>query len=433
MPSRPHVVIVGGGFGGLYAAKGLLRAPVDITLVDRENHHLFQPLLYEVATAALSPADIAAPIRSIFAGKRQVEVLLGEAVGVDLDERRLRLSDGAVPYDSLIVATGVTHSYFGHDAWAVHAPGLKRIDDAIEIRRRFLLAFEAAERERDAEARRARLTFVVVGAGPTGVEIAGTMSELARRGLPRDFRVIDTSTARVILVEGCDRVLPTFDRGLSERARRDLEKVGVEVRLDAMVTDIDADGVSIGDERVPAANVIWAAGVRASPLGRALGVPLDDAGRVRVEPSLSLPGRPEVFVIGDLATVHDPELNAPVPGVAPAAMQMGRHVASIIRAEARAAAAGKPAPSRAPYRYRDKGMLATIGRARAVGSLGRLKVAGLPAWLLWALVHITYLAGFGNRAIVLLRWAWAYFLFRRGARLITGDTDLELTGTDDDA
>lgn len=424
--SAPHVVIVGGGFGGLYAAKGLRRANVRVTLVDRENHHLFQPLLYEVATAALSPADIAEPIRRIFSRSPHVRVLLGDVVDVDVETGVVRLAHGEIRYDYLVLATGVTHSYFGHDDWARYAPGLKTASDALEIRRRFLLAFEAAEQEADPEARRAKLTLVVVGAGPTGVEIAGTFCEIARRALPRDFRAIDTTTARVVLVEGADRVLPGFDRSLSEKARRDLEALGVEVRLNATVRHIDQHGVMIGDERIVTDNCVWAAGVQASPIGRCLGAEIDDRGRVLVEPDLSLPGHREVFVIGDLAAVDDAATGERVPGVAPAAMQMGRHVARLIVRETAGGATGRSAAARPAFRYADRGMLATIGRARAVGRIFGRNVSGVIAWLLWALVHIVYLAGFRNRAIVMLRWMWAYVVFERGARLITGDTSIDL-------
>jgi NADH dehydrogenase len=412
-------VIVGAGFGGLYAARALRRAPVRITLIDRRNHHVFQPLLYEVATAALSAADIAEPIRRIFSRQPNVEVLMGDVEAIDTARRRVDLPGVSVAYDHLIVAAGVTHSYFGHDEWVEFAPGLKTIDDALEIRRRFLLAFEAAEREDDPGARRSKLTFVIVGAGPTGVELAGTMSELARRAIPRDFRSIDTTTARVILVEGQDRVLPGFEADLSDRARRDLEALGVEVRLSSLVTDVDEHGVLVGEARIDAANVFWAAGVRASPLGATLGAPLDGQGRVLVEPDLSLPGHPEVLVIGDLAHLVDGGGRL-VPGVAPAAIQMARHAAGVIASTVR----GRP--RRPAFVYRDKGMLATIGRARAVGRVGRLKLAGLVAWLAWALVHVLFLIGFRNRLVVLLRWAWAYLVFARGARLVTGPDDLAL-------
>ncbi len=422
----PHVVIIGAGFAGLYAAKALAGAPVRLTVLDRRNHHLFQPLLYQVATAMLSPANIAEPIRRVLRHQRNASVLLGEARAIEVDARRVVLADGEVGYDTLILATGATHSYFGHDEWARFAPGLKTVEDAVEIRRRFLLAFEAAERESDAAARRAELTFVVVGAGPTGVELAGSMTEIARRAIPRDFRAVDTATARVILVEAGDRVLSAFSPDLSERARRDLEKLGVEVRLNTKVTDIDASGAKVGDQRIPARNVIWAAGVRASELGASLGAPLDHAGRVNVGPDLTIPGHPEVFVLGDLANITDERTGKAVPGISPAAIQMGRYAGRIVAREAEAARRGKAAPPRPPFSYRDKGILATIGRNKAVAMLPRAEFGGYFAWALWALVHVFFLIGFRNRLLVMLEWAWAYLVFDRGARLITGDSRVRL-------
>ncbi|HVZ93913.1 MAG TPA: NAD(P)/FAD-dependent oxidoreductase [Phycisphaerales bacterium] len=447
----PHVVILGGGFAGLYAARTLRRAPVQISLIDRSNHHVFQPLLYQVATASLSPADIAAPIRHVLAGQKNIEVLLAEATAIDVNAKKITLADGEITYDYLILATGATHSYFGHDDWAPFAPGLKTIDDALEIRRRFLLAFERAERETDPVKRRAALTFVVVGGGPTGVELAGAMAEIARRAIPRDFRRIDTTTARVILVEGEDRVLPPYPTELSRRAKDDLEKLGVEVWLHMRVTGIRDGLVEIGNDRIAAGNVIWAAGVHASPLAASLGAPMDRAGRVLVQPDLSIEGHPEVFVVGDLAAVKDKHSNDFVPGIAPAAMQMGRHAARIIAHEARSYAStprattgGRSGPTvvpttaalqssakapmpavarqslRPPFRYNDKGMLATIGRAKAVGLVKGVKIAGWFAWLSWLFIHILYLIGFRNRILVLIQWAWAYITFDRGARLITG-------------
>ncbi len=419
-----RVVIVGGGFGGLTAARALARAPVSITLIDRRNHHLFQPLLYQVATAGLSPAQIAAPIRRVLKSQRNIEVLLGEVIDVSCDTREVVLEDARIPYDWLIVATGATHSYFGHEAWSAWAPGLKTVEDALEIRGRFLMAFERAERADREDERRAELTFVVVGAGPTGVETAGAMIEMARRSIPRDFRRIDTASARVVLIEAKDRVLPGgFPEELSGRARRDLEELGVEVRLGSRVTAIDPEGVTVesasGVDRIPARNVIWAAGVRASTLGAAIArssdAPLDASGRVKVAPDLSVPGRPEVFVIGDLACVADATYGT-VPGMAPGAMQMGRHVARIIREACRGGTPARPA-----FEYQDKGLLATIGRARAVAALGKLRFAGFPAWALWAGLHIVYLIGFRSKLLVMIEWAWAYLVFERGARLITGD------------
>jgi NADH:ubiquinone reductase (H+-translocating) len=406
----PHVVILGAGFGGLAAARGLRRAPVRITIIDRSNHHLFQPLLYQVATAALSPADIAAPIRRIFRHQSNVSVMLAEATAVNVDEKRVVLADAAVDFDILIVATGATHAYFGHDDWGEHAPGLKSLHDALRIRRRVLLAFEIAEREPDESRRRAWMTFVIVGAGPTGVELAGTLAEVSRQTLARDFRHINTASARVILIEATPRVLGAYTADLSERARQQLEKLGVTVWTGVQVTGIDSEGVWIGRERIHAHSVIWAAGVAASPLGAALGAPLDRAGRVLVEPELSIPGRDDIYVIGDLA--HFEKDGALVPGVAPAAMQEGLHAAGNIIRTLR----GQP---RLPFHYVDKGMLATIGRGAAVAKIGPIKASGLIAWLLWLFVHILFLIGFRNRLLVMIQWAWSYVTFDRGARLIT--------------
>lgn len=407
-----RVVIVGGGFAGLAAARGLRQADVAIKLVDRRNHHLFQPLLYQVATAALNPSDISAPIRSVLRKQENVEVGLGEVERVDLAAREVRLVDGDVlPYDFLVLATGATHSYFGHDEWAPLAPGLKTVEDALEIRRRILVAFERAERERDAEKRRALLTFVVVGGGPTGVELAGAITEIARGTLASDFRRIHPESARVVLVEAAPRVLPPYPESLSAAARRQLEKLGVEVRTGAPVTAIDEAGVTVGGERIPARTVLWGAGVSASPLARTLGVPLDRAGRVKVEADLSVAGHPEVFVVGDLAAVVQPDGRS-VPGVAPAAMQQGRHAARNVRR----ALAGKPS---LPFRYLDKGSLATIGRAAAVADVRGFRFSGLLAWLTWLFVHVFFLIGFRNRVAVILQWAWSYLTFTRGARLIT--------------
>ncbi len=413
----PRVVILGGGFGGLYAARALKRAPVQVTLVDRRNFHLFQPLLYQVATAALSPGDIAGAIRAIVHGQKNLRVWMGEVVRVDVGERCVHLAETTLPYDYLIVATGATHAYFGHPEWEAEAPGLKTVDDATEIRRRFLLAFEAAERESDADARRRLLTFVIVGAGPTGVELAGAMAEIARKAMRREFEAIDTASARVILLEGGARILPAYPPELSARAERQLEKLGVEVRTSALVTDIKDGRVRVADELIEAGNVFWAAGVAASPVGKTLGVPLDRAGRVLVAPDCTIPAHPEVFVIGDLA--HLEQDGKPVPGVAPAAMQMGRYAAKQIRREL----AGKP---RRPFRYVDKGSLAVIGRAAAVAYIAGLKLSGFVAWLVWLFVHIMYLIGFRNRMVVLVDWAWAYLSWQRGVRLITGEPRLEL-------
>jgi NADH dehydrogenase len=411
MEGRPRVVIVGGGFAGLAAARGLARAPVEVTLVDRTNYHLFQPLLYQVATAGLSPAEIAYPIRRILRRQGNARVLLGEAVAIDPAAKRVRLADGELPYDALVLAAGAGHSYFGKDEWEAHAPGLKTLEDALEIRRRALVAFEAAEREESAEARRQWLTFVVVGGGPTGVEMAGTFAEIARHTLVRDFRRIDPSTARVILVEGGARVLPTYPAELSEKAKLQLEALGVQVWTGALVTAVDAGGIGIGDERVAARTVVWAAGVQASPLTRSLGAPLDRVGRVRVEPGLTVPGQPDVFVIGDLASLEQD--GRPIPGVAPAAIQMGAHAAANLMRALR----GKPP---VPFRYRDKGSLATIGRRSAVAVIGRLRLSGPLAWLAWLCIHIFFLIGFRNRFVVLFTWAWAYLTYDRSARLIVG-------------
>jgi len=414
------VVIVGGGFAGLSAARGLADAPVRITLIDRCNHHVFQPLLYQVATAALSPAQIAAPIRRILRNQKNVEVLLSSVTGVDLTRRTLTLDSPAgeiVEYDHLVLATGVTHSYFGHEAWSTDAPGLKTIDDALEIRRRFLLAFEAAEREPDAQKRRAMLTFVIVGAGPTGVELAGAIVEIARTVIPGDFRRIDTGAARVVLVEAMGRVLSGgFPDALSARALHDLQELGVEVRLNARVTEIDPAGVQVGPERIDSTNVIWAAGVKASPLGRTLGVPVDGSGRIVVRPDLTVPGHPEVIIAGDLAYVIDAKTGKQVPGMAPGAMQMGRYAARRIRA----LATGHPVPP--PFQFIDKGTLATIGRARAVALVKGFAFGGWFAWVFWALLHVVYLIGFRNRVAVMFDWVWNYMFFDRGARLITGGT-----------
>jgi NADH:quinone reductase (non-electrogenic) len=413
--AMPHVVIVGGGFGGLSAGVALGRARVRITLVDRTNHHLFQPLLYQVATAGLSPAEIAAPIRSIFRRQKNARIVLGEVTGFDLSAREVFIGEEALTYDFLVVATGAETSYFGHDDWAKYAPGLKDVDDALEIRRRVLLAFESAERDGDPERRRQLMTFVVVGGGPTGVELAGALAELSRFVLARDFRSIRPDEARVILLEGGPRILAALPEDLSVRATRQLERLGVEVRLSKTVTAIGPDGVRLGDELIPSSTVLWAAGVRSTPLTRALGVPLDRGGRVLVEADLSVPAHPEAFVIGDAAAfTHQPDLDGKIlPGVSPVAMQEGRAVArSIVRTMAQ-----KP---REPFRYRDKGSLATIGRSAAVADFGGLHLSGFVAWLAWLLIHIFFLIGFRNRVVVLFEWMWSYFTYQRGARLITG-------------
>lgn len=411
MDTVPRVVILGGGFGGLAAAKALRNAEARVTLLDRRNHHLFQPLLYQVATAALNPSDIAVPIRSILRGQKNVTVLMGQAVSIDPIARKVLLSDGELPYDHLIVATGATHSYFGHDDWAPHAVGLKTIEDALEIRRRVLIAYERAEREPDPDRRRDWLTFVIVGGGPTGVELAGALAEISRHALASDFRTIDPSRARILLLEGGPRLLPPFPPELSEKAREHLTRLGVEVQTGGQVTAIDAGGVTAGTERIAARTVLWAAGVAASPLARSLGVPLDRFGRVQVSPDLSVPGHPEILVIGDIASVKQD--GTPVPGVAPAAMQEGRHAAENVRRRLR----GEPT---LPFRYEDKGALAVIGRGAGVAAFRNSRWSGAVAWWAWLLIHIFYLVGFRNRVLVLLQWAWAYLTWQRGARLITG-------------
>lgn len=407
----PHVVIVGGGFAGLSAARSLAKAPVRITLVDRRNHHLFQPLLYQVATAALNPADIAYPIRSVLRRQQNARTILADVTGIDLARRVVKLADGELAFDQLILAAGARHSYFGHDDWEAAAPGLKTIEDALEIRRRVLLAFEDAERRGDGAEHDSTLTFAIVGAGPTGIELAGALIEIGRHTVARDFRSFDPRRLRVVLIEGAPRVLPPYSERLSAAAQRQLETLGVEVRTGVQVTKIDASGVWIGEEHIPAHTVVWAAGVAASPLGAMLGVPVDRAGRVRVQPDLSLPGHPEVFVAGDLAQVEQD--GRPVPGIAPAAIQAGRAAGENVAA----LVAGRPTR---PFRYVDKGSLATIGRAAAVGTIGRFEVTGFLAWWIWWLIHIAYLIGFRNRLSVMIGWAWQYFAFARGARLITG-------------
>lgn len=415
-PNCPHVVIVGGGFGGLYAALALDRQPVRVTLVDRRNYHLFQPLLYQVATAGLSPGDITQPIRHILRRSPNIAVLLAEVTRVDPERRRVVLADGELSYDFLVVAAGVGHAYFGHEEWRPYAPGLKGIEDALEIRRRILLAFEAAEREPDPDRRRALLTFVVVGGGPTGVELAGAIAEVARHALARDFRAIDPTQARILLLEAGPRILAPFAEPLGEAARRHLTALGVEVRTGTPVTRIGPGVVEAGPTRIPAETVLWAAGVEASPLARSLGAPLDKAGRVLVEPDLSIPGYPETFVIGDLAAfLH--QGGRPLPGMAPVAMQMGRHAARNILRLGRGEAP-------LPFRYRDRGMMATVGRHAAVAQLGPLRLTGFLAWVVWVVVHIFFLIGFRNRLLVMVEWAWMYFTYNRGVRLITGDSAL---------
>ena len=415
-PPLPHVVILGAGFGGLQAARGLRDAPVRVTVVDRRNHHLFQPLLYQVATAALSPADIAYPIRSILRHQQNADVLLAEVLSIDPAAREVVLPDARLPYDYLIVALGARHAYFGHEEWESNAPGLKSLEDALDIRRRILLAFELADRERDPERRRALLTFVIVGGGPTGVELSGAIAEISRHVIVDDFRHIDPREARIVLVEAGPRLLPSYAEESSRRAEAALRARGVEVRTGATVTRVDPEGVFLGEtERLAAKTVIWAAGVAASPFANRLGVPLDKSGRVIVEPDLSIPGHPEIFVIGDLALFLHQGGRA-LPGLSPVAMQQGRYVAGVVGARIQ----GAPVP---PFHYRDKGTMAVIGRSDAIAEIAGLRLWGFPAWLAWCFVHIFYLIGFRNRFIVMFEWAWAYTSYQRGARLITGDID----------
>jgi NADH dehydrogenase len=410
----PHVIVVGGGFGGLEVARGLRKAPVRITLIDRSNHHLFQPLLYQVATAALAPSDIAEPIRSILRRQDNVAVRLAEVRQVDLAGKRVHIAedDGDeewVSWDKLAIAAGVSHSYFGHDEWAPYAPGLKTLGDAFEMRKRILQAFERAEWTADLEERKRLTTLVVIGGGPTGVELAGALAEIAFRTLKRDFRNFETTRARVVLVEAAPTLLGAYPEDLRQRAREQLEQLGVEVRLGAMVTKVDEMGVMLGEERLPSATVLWAAGVRGEPLAKTLGVELDRAGRVKVNPDLSVPGHPDCFVVGDLAFLAID--GKPVPGVAQGAMQMGAHAAKVIAADL----AREP---REPFRYKDKGSLATIGRSKAIADLGWWKTSGFVAWLLWAFVHVLFLVTFRNKIVVMTKWAAAWFTYERAARLI---------------
>lgn len=409
--ARPRVVVVGAGFGGLAAARALRGADAQVVVVDRQNHHLFQPLLYQVATAALAAPDIASPIRSILRRQANAIVLLAEVRSVDPHRRVLELDEGGIAYDHLVIAAGARHSYFGHDAWEARAPGLKTLEDALEIRSRVLLAFEEAERSPHPAARAALLTFVVVGGGPTGVELAGALAEISRYTLARDFRFIDPAESRVHLVEAGPRILSSFDEDLSARSVAYLQELGVTVHTGTAVTGVDAGGVDLGERRIEARTVLWAAGVVASPLGRSLGVPLDRVGRVIVRPDLTVPGHPEVSVVGDLAHFAGAD-GRPLPGVAPVATQQGRHAARNVRL----ALAGRP---REAFRYVDRGSMATVGRARAVAEIGGLRLAGYVAWLAWALLHIALLAGFRNRVLVMIEWIWAYVTFQRGARLIT--------------
>jgi NADH dehydrogenase len=425
---RPKVVIVGAGFGGLTAARRIARLPVQVTVIDRKNHHTFQPLLYQVATAGLSPGEIAAPIRWILRGHRNVEVLLEEVVDFKLEQKKLIAKEQVLDYDFLVIASGATHAYFGHPEWELLAPGLKTIEDALEIRRRVLLAFELAERQNDYQndyqnktakndaQSESSLQFVVVGGGPTGVELAGTLAEIARHALNHEFRKIDPKQTRILLLEGGPRVLAPYSEELSRKAEDQLRRLGVEVRTSSIVTRIEPGAVWVGDEKIPAPVVLWAAGVAASPLGRKLGVPVDGAGRVLVEPDLSIPGHREVFVIGDLASLSD-ENGKTLPGVAPVAIQQGDWVAETI-------ARDLERQPRRNFTYHDKGSLATIGRAAAVAQFGKFELSGYFAWLAWLFVHIFFLIGFRNRLLVMIQWAWSYLTYERGARLITGSDEL---------
>lgn len=427
----PHqVVIVGGGFGGLYAAKALGKLPVDVTLVDKRNFHLFQPLLYQVATGTLSPADISSPLRSVLNRHKNIKVLLGEVTDIDPEQRRVKLSNQELNYDSLIIATGVSHHYFGNDDWEQVAPGLKTVENALEMRRRIFVAFEAAEKETDPEKRRAWLTFVVVGGGPTGVELAGAIAELAYSTLKKDFRNIDTSETQILLLEGMDRILPPYAPELSAQAAASLAQLGVTIQTKTMVTNIADTIVTMrqGDDtkQIAARTILWAAGVKASPVGSVLanrtGVQLDRSGRVMVEPDLSIPGHPDIFVIGDLASFTH-QTGKPLPGVAPVAMQEGQYVATLIKQRLQG-------QSVAPFRYVDRGSLAVIGRNAAVVDLGFIKFSGFLAWLTWLFVHIFYLIEFDNKLVVLTQWGWNYFTRNRGARLITGEETLSNVGVD---
>jgi len=419
---RPRVVIIGAGFGGLSAAKALRHAPFEVILIDQHNYHLFQPLLYQVATAALSPADIASPTRSILRDQKNATVVLGQVSDIDLEQKQIVAGETRIEFDHLIIATGAQQSYFGHDQWAASAPGLKSIDDATYLRARILLAFEKAETEFSAIEQRRLLNFVVVGGGPTGVELAGAVAELAKRALARDFRTIDPRSTRVILVEAGSRLLPALDRSLSEAAKHSLEKLGVEVRVGATVTNCDFEGVSLGNERIEARTVMWAAGVEASPAGDWLGAQTDHAGRVKVADDLSMQGQPDIFVIGDTALAFDENGNR-LPGVAPVAKQQGKYVADLLVARAR----GNSVPR---FHYRDYGALATIGRNRAVAQIGPVKLSGFPAWMLWSSVHIYFLIGFRNRLLVAASWLWSYLTFQRGARLITGISESRIETMD---
>jgi NADH:ubiquinone reductase (H+-translocating) len=428
--TRPRVIIVGGGFAGLEAARALAKSDAEVWMVDRRNHHVFQPLLYQVATAAISPADIAAPIRQVLRKQRNCHVVLATVTGVDLGARRVRFDAGpsrgeaSVEYDYLVLAAGATHSYFAHPEWEPLAPGLKTLEDATEIRRRILLAFESAEYEGNQERRRAALTFVIVGGGPTGVELAGAIKEIAAATIPADFRNIDTTSTRVVLIEAGPRLLAAMPEALGARAAADLGAMGVEVRTGAAVTNITSDGVWLGPEFVPARTVLWAAGVKGNPISASLGVPLDRAGRVMVEPDLSVPGHRDAFVVGDMAHALSSDTKQQVPGVAQGGLQMGRFVGRVIANEINSR--GSVAPARGGFRYRDLGSMATIGRARAVAAIGPWRITGFPAWLLWGALHIMFIVNYRSRIRVAMQWLWSWFLFSRDARLITGPADLAI-------
>ncbi len=420
--TRPRIVIVGGGFAGLNVAKSLRNAPVSIVLIDRRNYHLFQPLLYQVATSELSPANIAAPIRKILRNQENAEVLLDEVTGIDFDQKQVKIEGGELAYDYLVVATGVRQSYFGHDEFQPYAPGLKSIDDALEIRRRLLLAFEEAEWEADEEARRAKLTFIIVGGGPTGVELAGAIMDLASNTLPKEFRNIDTKTARVILIEGSPQLVAAMPEDLRSSAQKVLESMGVEIRLQTRVTEVNDSGVIIGEEHLAAENVFWAAGVQGQAFAKTLGVETDRGGRIVVGPDMSIPDHPEVFVVGDAAHATDAATGNPVPGVAQGAIQTGRFVAEQIQRELK----GGDAKDRPAFRYHDKGSMAMIGRGNAVAAIGKRHFGGFLGWLTWSLVHVFFLVGFGNKLLVMFDWFWNYIRHTRQVRLITGDPEVHL-------
>ena len=413
----PRVVIVGAGFGGLRAARALRKAPVRVTVIDRQNHHLFQPLLYWVATAGLSPADISSPIRGILRKQKNAEVLMAEVTGVNVQDQRVLIGDRSVPYDYLVLATGTHENYFGHSEWKQFTLGLKSVVDATSIRRKILLSFEAAELENDPEKIKELLTFVLVGAGPTGVEMAGAIAELAHKALATDFRHIDTKSTRIILIEAAPRILGAFPESLAGKTQKKLTRMGVEVRTNAPVSEIDEYGVMVAGERIPAKTIIWTAGVSASPAGKWLGTEVDHAGRVKALSDLSVPGHPNVFVIGDTASATQD--GKPLPGIAPVAMQAGRYVASVIAHRVEGKELNKP------FQYRDKGNLATVGRSYAIVDIGKIRLTGLIAWLMWLVVHIYYLIGFRNRFVALFQWAWTYFTYSRGARLITYENEQE--------